>query len=67
MSADIIDINERAREVWDAYLEAKERAEYTRSFQDARRAGLLWGCFLNLYSRDPEPLGKIIAFTRKSR
>lgn len=66
MSAEVIDINERAREVWEAYLEAKERAEYTRSFQDARRAGLLWGRFLGLYSRDPEPLGAIIPYRRKT-
>lgn len=67
MSADIIDINERARDVWEAYLEAKDRAEYTRAFQDARRAGILWGRFLSLYTRDPEPLGTIISYARKSR
>lgn len=67
MSAEVIDINERAREVWEAYLEAKERAEYTRSFQDARRVGLLWGRFLALYARDTEPRGAVISYRRKTQ
>lgn len=64
MSAEIIDINERSRELWEAYLEAKDRAEYTRSFQDARRAGLLWGRFLDLYSPDREDRGAVLQFRR---
>lgn len=64
MSAEIIDINERSRELWEAYLEAKDRAEYTRDFQDARRAGKLWGRFLDLYSPDREDRGAVLQFRR---
>lgn len=49
MSAEIIDINERAREAWDAYVEAKERAQYTGDFEDGLRAGRSWRTFLNLF------------------
>lgn len=64
MIAEVIDINEHARELWEAYLEAKERAEHTRDFQDARRAGKLWGRFLDFYSRDKEDRGAVIDFVR---
>lgn len=66
MSAEVIDINERSRELWEAYLAAKARAEYTQSFQDARRAGRLWGQFLDLYSRDPEPRGTVLPYRRNT-
>lgn len=62
MSAEVIDINERARDTWDAYLQAKERAEATGDFRDARRAGLLWGRFLDLYSPDREDRGAVLQF-----
>lgn len=66
MSADIIDMNERGRELWEAYLAAKERAEISQDFRDARVAGKLWGQFLDFYSRDPEPRGTVLTFKRKT-
>lgn len=62
MSAEIIDINERAREAWEAYLWAKERAETTQSFRDARAAGLAWSRFLDLFARPIREDADIITF-----
>lgn len=67
MSAEIIDINERARKLWDAYLAAKGRAEATGEFQDARAAGRIWGQFLDHYSRDPGERGAILQHRRGTR
>lgn len=64
MIAEVIDINERARDVWDAYLAAKERAEVTGDFRDARKAGLLWGRFLDFYTPNREDRGAVIQFSR---
>lgn len=49
MTAEIIDMNERAREAWEAYVCAKDRALYTMDFQDALAAGRAWRTFLNLF------------------
>ena len=62
MSAEIIDINERGRELWEAYLEAKARAEATQDFRDARKAGKLWGRFLDLYYRGPTASATILHY-----
>ena len=60
MSAEIIDINERAREIWDAYLAAKARAEATGEYRDARAAGKLCGQFLDHFTREPSERGTIL-------
>lgn len=62
MGAEIIDINERARDAWDAYLAAKDRAEETREFRDARRAGIAWGRFLDLFSREGREESRVLRF-----
>lgn len=49
VSAEIIDINERARDAWDAYVAAKERAQATDDFRDGLAAGRAWRTFLNLF------------------
>ena len=56
MSAEIIDMNERAREAWDAYVEAKERAQYTDAFEDGLKAGRAWRTFLNLFVNDDDKM-----------
>lgn len=66
MKAEVIDINERARDAWDAYLAAKDRAEYTRAFRDARLAGLAWGRFLDLYSPDREDRGAVLQLKKRT-
>ena len=66
MSAEIIDINERARDLWDAYLAAKARAEATGEFYDARVAGKLWGRFLDLYSRGFDDRGTVLNFGKRN-
>jgi len=52
LSADIIDINERAREAWEAFLFAKERAHHTGDFHDGLKARRAWRTFLNFSSGD---------------
>ncbi len=49
MSAEIIDINERARDAWDAYVFAKEKAQWSGAFEDGIAAGRAWRTFLNLF------------------
>jgi len=51
VSAEIIDINERARDAWDAYVAAKERAQATDDLRDGLAAGRAWRAFLNLFVR----------------
>lgn len=50
LSADIIDINERAREAWEAYIYAKDRAQHTGALEDGLKAGRAWRTFLNLFA-----------------
>lgn len=50
MSAVIIDMNERARDAWEAYIQAKEKAQHTGDFQDGLKAARSWRTFLNLFA-----------------
>jgi hypothetical protein len=66
VSAEIIDINERARDLWDAYLAAKARAEATGEYRDARTAGRLWGQFLDHFTRDPGERGTVLQYRQRN-
>lgn len=48
--ATVIDMNERARDAWDAFVVAKERAQMTGLFEDGLKAGRAWRTFLNLFA-----------------
>lgn len=50
MSAVIIDMNERARDAWEAYIYAKEKAQHSGAFEDGLKAGRAWRTFLNLFA-----------------
>lgn len=70
LSADIIDINERAREAWDAYIHAKERAQHTGDFHDGLKAGRAWRTFLNLFLTDSQKMDvapKILEYPYQER